>query len=104
MNARLRLVLPLAGLVLAVWVTGCEKSNEQVLQDQLREGGAACQAGCETPPTGCRIKGNIGPGGKFFILPGDRRYAAAIIDPAKGERWFCLQADAEANGFKAVPN
>ena len=99
-----RPILILAAIVFVIAASACEKSNEQVLQDQLRDAGAACQAGCETPPTGCKIKGNIGPGGKYFILPGDIRYKAAIIDPAKGERWFCLPADAEANGFKPVPN
>ncbi len=88
---------------LALALAACEKSNDQVLRDQLREGGAVCQRGCKTPPTGCLIKGNVGPGGKFFLLPGDPRYRLAIIDPAKGEAWFCTELEAGANGFAPAP-
>jgi hypothetical protein len=92
-----------ASIALALAAAGCEKSNDQVVQDQLREGGSVCQRGCTTPPAGCVIKGNIGPGGKFFLLPGDPRYKLAIIDPAKGERWFCTETDARSNDFQPAP-
>ncbi len=98
---RFRLLFVCVALVLTL--AACEKSNEQVLQDQIREGGAVCQKGCKTPPSGCVIKGNIGPGGKFFLLPKDPRYNLAIIDPSKGEAWFCTQSEAQSSGFSAAP-
>lgn len=50
---------------------------------------------------GCSIKGNISvaTGKKLYHLPGMRNYAATIIDLAKGERWFCTEAEAKSNGW-----
>ena len=50
---------------------------------------------------GCNIKGNISvaTGRKLYHLPGMRNYAATIIDLAKGERWFCTEAEAKSNGW-----
>lgn len=48
----------------------------------------------------CAIKGNIGSGGKIYHLPGQRDYAATRINPAKGEAWFCSEAEARAAGFR----
>ncbi len=50
---------------------------------------------------GCVIKGNISvaTGKKLYHLPGMRNYEATIIDPTKGERWFCSEAEAIANGW-----
>ena len=93
----------IAASVIAASLAACEKSNEQVLQDQIRDGGSLCQKGCETPPKGCTIKGNIGPGGHFYLLRSDPRYNAAIIEPPKGERWFCTEKEALANGFLTPP-
>lgn len=58
----------------------------------------------ESPPDpNCLIKGNIGKGGKrLYHLPGDHSYSATKIDPAKGERWFCSEAEAEAAGWRRV--
>jgi endonuclease YncB( thermonuclease family) len=54
-------------------------------------------------PEGCPIKGNIGSGGRrIYHLPGEASYARTRIDTAKGERWFCDVAAAEAAGFQAV--
>lgn len=49
----------------------------------------------------CNIKGNISvaTGKKLYHLPGMRNYKATIIDLAKGERWFCTEAEAQANGW-----
>jgi hypothetical protein len=82
----------------------CEKSNEAILQEQYREAQNACPRGCPEPRPGCTIKGNIsGEGRKFYLLPNDRRYPLAMIEPARGEAWFCTTAEAEANGFSPVP-
>ena len=50
---------------------------------------------------GCVIKGNISSatGKKLYHLPGMRNYEATIIDTAKGERWFCTEAEAKSNGW-----
>lgn len=51
-------------------------------------------------PTGCAIKGNIGSSGKIYHRPGQRDYDATRIDTAKGEAWFCSEAEARAAGFR----
>ena len=33
-------------------------------------------------------------------LPGGRYYDATVIDTAKGERWFCTEAEAVAAGWR----
>lgn len=49
----------------------------------------------------CAIKGNIGASGKLiYHLPGQRDYAATRISPAKGEAWFCSEAEAKRAGFR----
>lgn len=57
-----------------------------------------------TPPqTGCVIKGNINARGRrIFHVPGQEDYAATRIDTARGERWFCSPAEAQAAGWAAA--
>jgi len=51
----------------------------------------------------CAIKGNIGrAGARIYHRPGQPNYVATRIDPARGERWFCSVAEAEAAGWRAV--
>lgn len=53
-----------------------------------------------SPPGRCAIKGNINSkGGRIFHVPGQRDYAATVIDTARGERWFCSPEDAKAAGW-----
>jgi len=55
------------------------------------------------PPGLCVLKGNINAKGRrIFHAPGQRDYAATAIDTAKGERWFCTAAEAEAAGWVAA--
>jgi len=50
---------------------------------------------------GCRIKGNISrEGERIYHLPGGQYYAVTRIDPLKGERWFCSEAEARAAGWR----
>ena len=56
----------------------------------------------EAAPAGCLIKGNISSHGKIYHLPGSAGYARTKIDPAKGERWFCSEAEARAAGWRAA--
>jgi hypothetical protein len=47
----------------------------------------------------CLIKGNINSKGeRIYHPPGCRYYAATVIDPRSGERWFCSEAEAVAAG------
>jgi len=51
-------------------------------------------------PSGCAIKGNISAQGRrIFHQPGQRDYAATVIDTGRGERWFCSAAQAQAAGW-----
>ena len=50
---------------------------------------------------GCRIKGNIGRGGKrIYHVPGGRWYDQTKIDRSKGERWFCSEGEAQDAGWR----
>jgi micrococcal nuclease len=63
--------------------------------------GTGCADGCVTPPAGCLIKGNINSEGeKIYHVPGGRYYDQTVIDPEKGERWFCSEAEAVAAGWR----
>ena len=54
-------------------------------------------------PTGtCQIKGNISSGGQIYHIPGQENYAATRISTARGERWFCTEAEARAAGWRAA--
>ena len=55
-------------------------------------------------PGACTIKGNINRKGvRLYHVPGDRGYAETHIDPARGERWFCSEAEARAAGWRRTP-
>ncbi|MGE0420629.1 MAG: succinoglycan biosynthesis protein exoi [Reyranellaceae bacterium] len=57
----------------------------------------------DTPPPSpdCLIKGNVSDRGeRIYHLPGCRFYNATKIDPARGERWFCSEAEAVAAGWR----
>lgn len=71
--------------------------------------GSACQT--PPPPSGvCEysnsgepmIKGNISvsTGEKIYHVPGGEFYDETVIDEAKGERWFCTEAEAVAAGWR----
>ncbi len=47
------------------------------------------------------IKGNISRDGeRIYHLPGEKYYDQTRIDRAKGDRWFCTEAEAEAAGWR----
>jgi cold shock CspA family protein len=54
---------------------------------------------------GCKIKGNISitTGNRLYHLPGMEDYDSTIIDPIKGERWFCTEQEAIAAGWRKAP-
>lgn len=50
---------------------------------------------------GCYIKGNVnGAGERIYHTPDSASYADTVVDEAKGERWFCTQAEARAAGWR----
>ena len=49
----------------------------------------------------CIIKGNISDRGeRIYHMPGGAFYDRTRISSAKGERWFCTEADARAAGWR----
>jgi len=61
-----------------------------------------CPNGCTYHKPGCDIKGNISinTGEKIYHLPGQEYYEETKISPEYGERWFCTEAEAIANGWR----
>ncbi|SDI50707.1 thermonuclease family protein [Lutimaribacter saemankumensis] len=52
-------------------------------------------------PAGCVIKGNISSKGRrIYHMPGQEWYSRTRINTAKGERWFCSEAEARAAGWR----
>jgi hypothetical protein len=66
------------------------------------EPGAGCPQGCATPPPGCQIKGNINlkTGDRVYHVPGQLHYDNVTIETERGERWFCTEDEAQANGWR----
>jgi endonuclease YncB( thermonuclease family) len=55
----------------------------------------------DNQPDQCVIKGNIGSrGARIYHLPGGQYYERTKIEPSKGERWFCTEAEASAAGWR----
>ncbi|WP_147103529.1 thermonuclease family protein [Tateyamaria sp. syn59] len=48
----------------------------------------------------CRIKGNISDDGRIFHVPGQGFYDETGINAARGERWFCSEAEAVQAGWR----
>ena len=60
---------------------------------------AALPATAQQPA--CLIKGNISSKDeRIYHPPGCKYYAATVIDPQRGERWFCSEAEARAAGWR----
>lgn len=87
-------------LLLGTLLVACEKNNDIVAQEQIKENQSGCPRGCEVPPPGCAIKGNISAeGNRFYHVPGGYYYDGIVMQIDKGERWFCSEAEAVNNGF-----
>ena len=72
---------------------------EPAQTEPVQEG---CPEGCDVPPAGCDIKGNISlkTGERIYHVPGQQYYGKTVISPDKGEAWFCTEAEARANGWR----
>ncbi len=55
----------------------------------------------QVAPDGCPIKGNISNRGRIYHTPYSQYYQKTRINTAKGERWFCTEAEAIAAGWRA---
>jgi endonuclease YncB( thermonuclease family) len=53
-------------------------------------------------PDGCAIKGNISRQGRIYHMPWSPWYHVVKIDEARGEKWFCTEAEALAAGWRPV--
>ncbi len=53
----------------------------------------------------CTIKGNISQNtdSKIYHLSGMEDYESTVIDAARGEKWFCTESEAIANGWRKAP-
>jgi endonuclease YncB( thermonuclease family) len=54
----------------------------------------------QVAPDGCPIKGNISSSGKIYHPPWSPWYNRTKISEAKGERWFCDEAEAIKAGWR----
>lgn len=61
-----------------------------------------CPEGCTYHKEGCDIKGNISynSGEKIYHTPGQEYYSDTVINTNYGERWFCAEIEAKANGWR----
>lgn len=70
----------------------------------LSDGAAQIQVAAlaGTAGGGCRIKGNVSYAGgeRIYHVPGQHYYEDTVIDPARGERWFCTEQEARAAGWR----
>src|SRR4051812_6556364 len=73
------------------------QSDQHRLPTVHRQGDSTARA-----PDGCTIKGNISveTGERIYHLPGQRYYNETVVNPAKGERWFCSQWQAWWAGWR----
>ena len=63
--------------------------------------GAAPAAAQTSSGAQCPIKGNISSKGeRIYHPPGCRYYNSTLIDPKRGERWFCSEQEAVAAGWR----
>jgi|MTBAKSStandDraft_1061840.scaffolds.fasta_scaffold05126_11 hypothetical protein len=62
----------------------------------------SCPMGCKAHLNDCDIKGNISYTSKekIFHAPGQEYYDPTVITPMFGERWFCTEEEAFANGWR----
>lgn len=53
-------------------------------------------------PSGCAIKGNVTRNGRIYHMPWSPWYGRIRMEPDKGKRWFCSEAEAIAAGWRPV--
>lgn len=53
-------------------------------------------------PDGCPIKGQKTSDRRVYVLPWSPQYDRVKVRTARGERWFCSEAEAQAAGWKPI--
>jgi hypothetical protein len=94
---RFRGILPLVvGVVVLVFGTGSFNPSNFTAQFANAKYSGSTQKGP------CNIKGNVSynKDRKIYHVPGQKDYINTVISSQRGERWFCSEADARANGWK----
>lgn len=53
----------------------------------------------------CLVKGNVSveTNNRLYHVPGMEDYEITEIDPLRGERWFCTEAEAISSGWRRAP-
>lgn len=51
-------------------------------------------------PDGCPIKGQVAGQSRVYVLPWASSYDRVKVREARGERWFCSEAEAQAAGWR----
>lgn len=61
-----------------------------------------CASACaQEQRAGCVIKGNISSSGeRIYHVPGQRYYDKTLINVLQGKRWFCMEQEAIAAGWR----
>lgn len=54
----------------------------------------------KSAPDGCPIKALVSSEGRVYVLPWSRTYDRVKVRSARGERWFCSEAEAQAAGWR----
>jgi len=73
----------------------------QNVQEMKNTSGNDCPEGCMIQTAGCLVKGNINAQqDKIYHLPGSDEYYDVVVNPSKGERWFCTIREAIQNGWR----
>ncbi|MGE5266787.1 MAG: thermonuclease family protein [Deltaproteobacteria bacterium] len=53
-------------------------------------------------PDGCAIKGNISENGRVYHVPWSPWYGRVKVEPNRGERWFCSEAEAQKASWRSA--
>ncbi|WP_119419756.1 thermonuclease family protein [Desertibaculum subflavum] len=70
-------------------------------EEWRRAQGSSAPSSASDQKSGCLIKGNISSKGeRIYHVPGGDFYDQTRIDPLKGERMFCSEAEARAAGWR----
>ncbi len=79
-------------------------SSEMQTPAEFRADQRAPQSADVVPDANCIIKGNISGSGQIYHMPHNRDYENTRINEARGERWFCNEAEALAAGWRVARN
>ncbi len=92
-------IIPIVRIAIAIAIA------VSTLQEFRRSLSRSPSSNLSIAKSGCTIKGNISinTGKKIYHLMGMEDYESTVIDPAKGEKWFCTESEAIGNGWHKAP-